>query len=345
MLLLITYAALALGVSFLCSMLEASLLSVSTSHVAMLVERGSRFARQLQTMRSQVDRPLSAILTLNTVAHTVGAVGVGAEAAALWGHTSVGIASAIMTLLVLVLSEIIPKTLGAVYAKSLVSFTAVTTRLMMLVTYPILVMLQGISRLFGSHPHEESLSRGEINAAVRLGRQAGSLDATEYRTINNLMSLRRLKVREILTPRTILMALPENQTVEQVMQEHRSLRYARIPVYRGSVDQVTGYVTRFELIEAYRSGKGSAALSALARSIQAVPEQASVADALNLMLQKREHILLVVDEYGGLEGIITLEDTIESLLGLEIVDESDAAVDLQDVARRRTHRKPGQGSS
>ena len=342
MLLLITYAAFALGVSFLCSMLEASLLSIPMSHVAMLVQRGSRFGRQLQNMKSQVDRPLSAILTLNTVAHTLGAVGVGAEASRLFGHASVGIASAVMTVLILILSEIIPKTLGAVYAKSLVSFTAIATRLMMLITYPIIGALLWISRSVGYQRQKETLSRGELVAAAHLARQAGSLGAREYQTVSNLMSLGTIKVHEILTPRTVLMALPENQTVNEVMEEHRSLRYARIPVYRESVDRMTGYVTRFEVNEAYRSGKGGATLSEFSRSIQAVPEQASVASALDLMLQNREHILLVVDEYGGLEGIITLEDAIETLLGMEIVDETDAAIDLQNLARQLARRKRSQ---
>ena len=346
MLLLITLAAIALGVSFLCSMLEASLLSVPASHVAMLVQRGSRSGQRLQEMKSQVDRPLSAILTLNTIAHTVGAVGVGAEAAVLFGHASVGITSAVMTVLILVLSEIIPKTLGAVYAKSLTGFTAITTRFMMLITSPIVVVLQSISRRLGPQTQKETLSRGEFIAATLLGHQAGSLDAREYQTVRNLMSLSTMKVNEILTPRTVLMALPEAETIKEVMKEARPLRYARIPVYQTSVDEVTGYVTRFELTEAYRAGERDAALSKFKRPIQAVPEQASVAATLELMLRNREHILLVVDEYGGLEGIVTLEDVIETLLGIEIVDEADATADLQALARwlaqrRRSHEDSG----
>ena len=343
MLLLITYAAIALGVSFLCSMLEASLLSVPESHVAMLVERGSRFGRPLQDMKSRVDRPLSAILTLNTTAHTVGAVGVGAEAAALFGHAWVGITSAVMTVLILVVSEIIPKTLGVVYAKSLAGFTVITTRLMMVITFPIIAALQSMSRLLGSQDRKEALTRGEFIAAAHLGRQAGSLDAREYQTVRNLMSLNTIKMHEILTPRTMLMALPEDQTVDEVMKKERPLRFARIPVYGESVDQVTGYITRFELTEAHRSGNRGATLSEFSRPIQAVPEQASVGAALELMLRDREHILLVVDEYGGLEGIVTLEDAIETLLGMEIVDETDTAADLQALARRLAQRRSSHG--
>ena len=334
MLLLIVYATVALGISFLCSMLEASLLSIPSSHVAMLAERGSRFGRRLQDMKSQVDRPLSAILTLNTVAHTVGAIGVGAEATKLFGHAWVGIVSAVMTLLILVVSEIIPKTLGAVYAKSLARFTTVTTHLMMLATYPIIVVLQWTSRLITPGQQKETLSRGEFLAAVRLGRQAGSLDAREYQTVQNLMSLGGIKVHQILTPRTVVVALPEDRTVDEIIQENPSLLHTRMPVYRDSIDNVTGYVTRYELNEAYRSEDKDTPISEFARPIKAIPEQSSVANALNLMLHRHEHILIVVDEYGGLEGIITLEDVIETLLGIEIVDETDTAVDLQEVARR-----------
>jgi len=339
MFLLITFAAIALGISFLCSMLEASLLSIPSSHVAMLVERGSRFGRPLQEMKDRVDRPLAAILTLNTIAHTVGATGVGAEAARLYGHASVGIASAVMTVLILVLSEIIPKTLGAVNAKSLAGFTVITTRLMMIITYPIIVVLQWMSRLLGQQRQKEVLTRGEIIAAVRLGRQAGSLNTREYRTASNLMSLHMIKVSEILTPRTVLMALPEKRTVDQVIKEYSLPQHSRIPVYRETVDDVTGYITRYELMDAYRSGRGDTTLSEFTRPIQVVPEQASVSDALDIMLKNREHILLVVDEYGGVEGIVTLEDVIETLLGVEIVDESDTTADLQELARRLARRK------
>ncbi len=338
MLLLLTFAAIALGVSFLCSMLEATLLSVSASHLAMRVEQGSSAARYLQKMKSEVDRPLSAILTLNTVAHTVGAVGVGAQATALFGSASVGVTSAVMTVLILVLSEIIPKTLGAVHAKSLTGFTAVNIRLMMFITFPIVVLLQSISRLLAAPGKTETLTRSEFVAATLLGRQTGSLDAREYQTVRNLVMLSEIKLAEILTPRTVLMALPEAQTLGEVMADARPLRYARMPVYGASLDDVTGYVTRFELTEAYRAGELDAPLSQFKRPIQSVPEQGSVSSALDLMLQHREHILLVVDEYGGLEGIVTLEDAIETLLGIEIVDETDATTDLQALARRRARR-------
>ncbi|MFP4106338.1 MAG: hemolysin family protein [Phycisphaerae bacterium] len=336
---LFVFALLALAVSFLCSMLEASLLSIPASHVAMLVEQGSAVGKKLQRMKAQVDRPLSAILTLNTVAHTVGAAGVGAESAIIFGEAWVGLASAIMTILILVLSEIIPKTLGAVHARKLTGFTVWATRIMMIVTWPIVIMLEWVNRLVGHKRQKEPLSRAELVAAVHLGRQAGAVDAQEFKTLRNLMSLGQVKVSDILTPRTVLSALPEDQTVRQVMDGDATLRYARIPVYRGSIDNVTGYATRFEITEAFRAGRAGAELSELARPIKPVPEQASVSDALNQMLAEHEHILLVVDEYGGVEGIVTLEDAVETMLGLEIIDEADEAPDLQEVARELARRR------
>lgn len=339
MTLLIVYAVLALGVSFLCSLLEASLLSIPNGYVALLVERGVPAGRTLDRMKSHLDRPLSAILTLNTVAHTVGAAGVGAEATYLFGHHVIGAVSAVMTLLILVFSEIIPKTLGAAYAKSLARFTANVTRLLMLITYPLVVALEAMSRVVGYRREQEVQARGEVLAAVRLARQAGTLDAREYRIVSNVLSLRHIRLSEILTPRTVVFALPAEQTVSQVLEAHTVLRYARIPVYRESLDDVLGYVTRFDVYEHHQAGRGDRPLSDLVKPLRVMPEQASVADTLDVMLKSSEHMLLVVDEYGGLEGIATLEDAIETLLGTEIVDETDAAADLQDLARRRANAR------
>ncbi len=342
---LIFYAVLAIGVSFLCSLLEAALLSLPASHIAMLVERGSGVGRRLESMKTRIDRPLSAILTLNTVAHTVGAAGVGAEAVYVFGHAAVGPTSAVMTFLILVLSEIIPKTLGAMYSKSLAAFTSLAVLALIFVTYPLVVMMQAINRLLGTRADPDTVSRGELWGAIRLARQAGALNPREYQIVGNLMFLDRVTLADVLTPRTVVFALPEEMTVAQVFEQHPALRFSRIPVYRGSLDDVTGYVARFELNESYRSGKSATTLAELIRPIRAIPEQASVASALGEMLRGKEHLALVVDEYGGFEGIVTLEDLIETLLGLEITDETDTAVDLQAFARELAESKrPPSGS-
>jgi len=336
MTLLISYGLLAVGVSFLCSMLEAALLSLQVSYVKVLEEKGSRVGRVLLEMKTDISRPLAAILTLNTIAHTVGATGVGAQAAVVFGSRAVGIASAVMTLLILVVSEIIPKTLGAVHAKRLAGLTAYATRAMIFLCWPIIVALEWVNRLLGARREAQRMSRAELAATLRLGQQGGALRKREYRVVANLLALSEVKLSGILTPRTVLFALPEERTVAEVRAAHAPFRFARIPVYRETPDTVTGYVARFDIGLAATEGEGERTLGSLARPIRAFPEQASVADTLESMLEKREHIALVVDEYGGTAGIVTLEDLLEELLGQEIVDETDAAVDMQAMAKGET---------
>jgi CBS domain containing-hemolysin-like protein len=339
MTLLLAYATLAIGVSFLCSLLEASLLSLPQSHVEALVERRSAVGRQLQRMKANIDRPLAAILTLNTIAHTVGAAGVGAQAAVVFGDTAVGIASALMTLAILVLSEIIPKTLGVVHAKRLAGVTVVTTRAMIYLCLPLIVGLERLNRLIGYQRHQERINRSEILATIRLGREGGSLGPREYRVVSNLLALTQVKVADVLTPRTVVFSLPQEITAQQANAEHRPLRFARIPIYDGAVENIVGYVPRFEIYQALAGGRGETPLKELSKPMCVVPELASLADTLETMLQGGHHIALVVDEHGGMEGVVALEDLLETLLGEEIVDETDVAVDMRAVARQRRKRR------
>jgi len=333
MTLLFAYGLLAVGVSFLCSMLEATLLSLPVSYVKVLGEKGSRVGRLLLAMKTEISRPLAAILTLNTIAHTVGAAGVGAQAAVVFGSRALGIASGVMTLLILIVSEIIPKTLGAVHAKRLAGLTAYATRAMILLCWPIIVVLEWVNRLLGARREAQRICRTELAATLHLGHQGGALRKREYRIVANLLALSEARLSGVLTPRTVLFALPEEQTVAQVRAEHAPLRFARIPIYRETLDTVTGYVARFDIGLAAAEGEEERRLRSLARPITAFPEQVSVADALETMLEQREHIALVVDEYGGTAGIVTLEDLLEELLGHEIVDETDVAVDMQAMAK------------
>ena len=333
MTLLVIYAALAIGVSFVCSMLEAALLSLPHSYVELLVDKRPRTGRALHKMKENIDRPLTAILTLNTVANTVGAVGVGAQATIVFGKESIGFACAILTLLILVVSEIIPKTFGAVHAKALAGVTVFMTRLMMVLCFPLIAVLQWMSRSAGYMRRRELMSRAELAAAIRLGRRGGALERREFRIISNLLALGKVRLSDVLTPRTVVFALPQDMTVEQVISQHQPIRFARIPIYRKSADCITGYVARFDVRDAYFSGNRSKALEELAKPILILPELASVADALELMLENQRHIALVVDEHGGTAGIVTLEDTLEALLGQEIVDETDLVEDMQKLAK------------
>jgi len=238
-----------------------------------------------------------------------------------------------MTLLILVFSEIIPKTLGAVHAKRLAGVTAYVTRTMIFLCWPIIVALEWVNRLLGARREAQRLSRAELAATLRLGQEAGALRKREYRVVANLLALSEARLSGILTPRTVLFALPEERTVAEVRAEHDPIRFARIPIYRGTPDTMTGYVARFDVYRAAAEGQGEATLRSLARPVAVFPEQASVAYALETLLEKREHVALVVDEYGGTAGIVTLEDLLEQLLGQEIVDETDPAVDMQAVAK------------
>jgi len=250
-----------------------------------------------------------------------------------FGSHVVGIASAVMTLLILVVSEIIPKTLGAVHAKRLAGLTAHVTRAMIYLCWPIIVALEWVNRLLGARREAQRLSRAELAATLRLGHQGGALRKREYRIVANLLAMSDARLSAILTPRTVLFALPEERTVKEVRAEHDPIRFARIPIYRETPDAMTGYVARFDVYRAAAEGREEAPLRSLARPIEVFPEQASVAGALETLLEKREHVALVVDEYGGTAGIVTLEDLIEELLGQEIVDETDPAVDMQKVAK------------
>ena len=340
--LLITFATLALAISFLCSLLESVLLSIPAGHVSMLAEKGTSTGKRLQRMKGQIDRPLSAILTLNTIANTAGATGVGAEAMAIFGEPWLGAVSAVMTLLVLVISEVIPKTIGAAYAIPLAGFTAVTVWLLTILTWPAVVVLDGITRVIGHRRGAPAPSRAELLAAARLGLHAGALRTQEVHVLKNLLSLEKTRVRDILTPRTVIAGLSADTTVGDALGRRDVMRYSRIPVFEDSIENIVGYVARIDVIDAQHDRKSSTLLSALARPMRFVPEVATVRQLLDTMLQKREHIVGAVNEYGGLEGIVTLEDAIETLLGREIVDESDTTPDLQEHARRLARQRGGQ---
>ena len=335
MALLVFYVLLALGVSFLCSVLEAVLLSVTPSYIAVLDEDRPDAAKQLRALKDDIDRPLAAILSLNTFAHTIGAAGAGAQAAAVYGDASVAIFSAVLTLLILVLSEIIPKTLGASYWRELAPFSARLLRLLILVLYPLVVMSKGITRLLSRGEKQASVSREEITALAELGRQEGVFEKEESRILKNLFRFSSLRVKGIMTPRTVLFALPETHTVGQVLREHEHLRFSRIPLYGKNRDDVTGYVLKDDLLLKAAQDEQDLALHDFKREMLVVPDALPLPEFFERLLDKSEHIALVVDEYGGVAGVASMEDVVETLLGLEIVDEADSDEDMQELARQQ----------
>ncbi len=339
MFLLLVYLFVAIVVSFLCSILEAALLSVPRAHVETMVREGSPAGERLAAMKSDIDRPLSAILTLNTIAHTVGAAGAGAQAAAVFGSQWLGVASAILTLLVLVFSEIVPKKLGVVYAKPLAGFTAVTTSGLVVMLWPIVKPIELLNRVISGPQDRASVSRAELHAITRLGEEEGVIDESESRVMRNLLALRNTAVNQIMTPRKVVFALQEDQTVGEVVDPSRPLQFARMPLYAKDMDGIVGVITRYDIFQAYHTGKQQRRLNELARDIHVIPEHASVADAIEQFLQRRSQLSQVVDEYGGTAGVVTLEDCVETLLGVEIVDETDRVEDMRDLARRLLSRQ------
>lgn len=342
MALLITYVLIALGFSFLCSIAEAVLLSVTTAHVELLEQEGNATGKRLRRLKQDINKPLAAILTLNTIAHTIGAAGAGAQAVAVFGNQFVGLASAILTLLILVFSEIIPKTLGAVYWRQLSPLTALLLKYLVLGLYPFVKLSEFLTRGLAVEKTLNGFSREEFAAMADLSSREGQIAEQESHILKNLLLLSHTPVTVAMTPRTVIFSLAEHVTVEEFFHKYDQQPFTRIPIYRDDAENIIGFVIRSDLLLAQARGNGGLPLSNYRREIRAVPGTRSLSDAFNEFLELRVHIMLVVDEYGGVQGLITLEDVIETLLGLEIVDEKDNVDDMQKAARKlwrkRAHR-------
>ncbi len=335
MTLLIFYLGLALGVSFLCSVMEAVLLSVTPSFVARTERDNPRLGARLRKLKADVDRPLAAILSLNTIAHTVGAAGVGAQATVEFGDEYVGVISAVLTFLILVLSEIIPKTLGAVYWRRL---TPIVVRLLVPTTFlmwPLVKMAQGLTRLLARGGKQKVISREELTALADLGAKEGVVREEESRILKNLFRLETVRVRDIMTPRTVVFALPASMTVGEALAAHPEIRFSRLPIYGDNLDHIRGFVLRHDVVLAAAEGRAETQLEEIARPIENVSGLLSLRALFERLMDSRAHIALVHDEYGGTSGIVTLEDLVETLLGLEIVDEADHVHDMQELARQK----------
>lgn len=332
MVLLVTYVSIALFFSFFCSVAEAALLSVTAPYIASLEQKGKRSGRFLRILKEDINRPLAAILTLNTIAHTVGAAGAGAQAAVVFGSEYIGVASAVLTLLILLFSEIIPKTLGATYWRQLAPVLVRPIRYLIWILYPFVWFSQSITRSANA-PALKGFSREEFAAMADLGAREGQLAVKESRILKNLFRFRSSTIKNIMTPRTVAFTLQENITIDDFFEKHHQTPFSRIPIYNTNRDDITGFVLKDDILLAQARDIHDSKLHEFKREIKAVPSSKTLSELFEYLLDRREHIVLVVDDYGGMEGIVTLEDVVETLLGLEIVDEADKTEDMQALAR------------
>jgi len=315
--------------------MEAVLLSTPQSFLIVKQESGNAWAKGFVELKTNIDKPLSAILSLNTVAHTVGAAGVGAQAVAVFGEASFGIVSAVLTILILVITEIIPKTIGARYWRNLSMTFFVIIKGMIIITYPLVLMSAVITKLISKNKQEQTTSREEIAALANIGADEGVFSNKEHQIIQNLLSLKNLKVTEIMTPRVVISLADEKQYLKDFLKEKDYLKFSRIPIYSDKEENITGYVFRQEVFEKLAEDQHELKLKDVKREIIIVPNTTVLFRLWEKLLEQKEHIALIVDEYGGIDGIVTMEDIIETLLGLEIIDETDTIIDMQKYARDR----------
>lgn len=329
----------AIGFSFLCSIGEAVLLSVTTVYIALLEKNDKPSGPLLRKLKEDIHSPLAAILTLNTIAHTVGAAGVGAQSAVLFGSVYVGITSAILTVLILVFSEIIPKTLGTHYWRSLAPATAYSLKYLILALYPFVKLSEKLTQGLANEPTLKGFSRKEFAAMAELSVDEGQLAQQESEMLKNLLLLQEARVKDAMTPRTVVFSLPEDTNIADFFLNHKNSRFSRIPIYVDDHEKVTGFVLRSDLLEALASENSTGTVKDYRRELTAISSSSSLSQAFEEFLRRHAHIMLVVDEYGSMEGVLALEDVLETLLGLEIIDEVDKTEDMQKLARRLWKRR------
>jgi len=332
--LLFIYIFVAIAFSFICSILEAVLLSVNHAHIKMLINEGKPAGKLFKKWKGDIGKPLIAILTLNTIAHTIGAAGAGAQASVVFGSVYVGVFSAVLTLLILIFSEIIPKTLGAHYWRELVPISAFTLKYMIWLLYPFIKLAENITNCFRGKQALSGFSREEFSLMADLSAEEGQLEEQETHFLKNLLLLRRMRVKDAMTPRTVMFSLTGNLLVEEYYHKYDKVLFSRVPIYKNDSENIIGYVFRSDLLLAQARGNGQNSLENYLRPISVVPEMLSIHNIFSKFVKERTHIMLVINEYGSMQGIITLEDAIETALGVEIVDEKDKTIDMQREARR-----------
>ncbi|MGH1365132.1 MAG: hemolysin family protein [Calditrichia bacterium] len=343
--LLIGFFALSILFSFLCSIWEAVLLSVTPSFIKRKEQEGSALGLSLAALKKDIDKPLSAILTLNTIAHTVGAIGVGSQAGKLYGTQAMdllglkisyeSIVATLMTLAILFLSEIIPKTIGANNWKNLAGFTATSLKILMLILKPFVWMSNLVTRVLKKDKKKSIFSKQDFAAMAEVVSESGGITEEDHELIRNVLQFDDLTVKDVMTPRTVIVMAEESQTLRQYYDSNQPMRFSRIPLYEGNRDHVTGLLLKDDLLQNLVEGKGDEELRSIRREPLLVPETMPLRKVFETLNERREHLGMVIDEYGGLLGLVTLEDVFETLFGLEILDETDSVTDLQKYARQK----------
>ena len=322
-------------ISFLCSVLEATLMSTPISYITMREDEGDRQATRLKAYKQDSSRPLAAILSLNTIANTIGAAGVGAQATKVFGSQWFGLVSAITTILILVFSEIIPKTIGTTYWKSLTGFCARTIRALIFILFPIVVCVEFLQKLISGKQSDTSISREEVGAMADVAEESGELEEDENEIIQNLINIDELTAKDTMTPRVVAAIAPESMTIKRFYKDRRFLHHSRIPVYADNDEYITGYILRMDALQLMAEDKFDVTLGDIKRSIESYSEDTQLDTIWDDMLAKKEQIAVIINEYGSFQGIITMEDVIETVLGDEIVDERDEVEDMQQLAREK----------
>lgn len=322
----------ALGISFLCSILEASLMSTPISYIALKEEEGLKAATKFKQYKIDSSRPLAAILSLNTIANTIGAAGVGRQATIVFGSHWFGLVSAVTTILILVFSEIIPKTIGTSRWKSLTGFTANTIHILIIVLYPIVISIEFLQKLISKDKSDVSISRDEISAMADVAEETGELEEDENEIIQNIINIDDIAAKEAMTPRVVAAIAPESMSIKDFYKDRRFLHHSRIPVYADNDEYITGYILRIDALQLMAEDRFNCTLAEIKRDVSSFPEETTIDVIWDEMLKSKEQIAVIINNYGSFQGLLTMEDIIETVLGDEIVDESDAVVDMQQFA-------------
>lgn len=331
MALLITYFSLAVIISFICSLLESVILSISSAYIAVRIKEKKKSAFILSKLKKEINRPLAAILTLNTFANMVGAAGVGAQALKIWGNEAVALLSTILTFVILIFSEIIPKTLGATHWKKLAPYSAYTIHWLIFLTFPFVFLAEKIA-YFLTRGHQKQMTRDEMIETAEIGASEGTLRQKESSVIKNLLMLDKIYVSDIMTPRSVIFALRADATVGETFEENRPIRYSRIPVFEDNLDRMLGMIHRYKILEAISHDQHERRLSEFLTPVETIHQSMTISSVLDVFIKKKQHMFVVLDDHESVVGIVTLEDAIETLLGVEIVDEFDSVADLRAYA-------------